>query len=74
MSFQGKLAPAVFAGASFLCAAVTLCVLGFMVVLSLPVLKSGMSWQILTGAWSPDHGTFGILSMVAGTFFPTDRA
>ncbi len=45
-----------------------------MVVLSLPVLKSGMSWQILTGAWSPDHGKFGILSMVVGTFFPTDRA
>ena len=40
-----------------------------MVVLSLPVFKSGMIWQILTGSWSPDHGKFGILSMIVGTFY-----
>ena len=69
MSLKDTCAPAVFAGASFLCAAVTLCVLGFMVSLSLPVLKSGMLWKILTDSWSPDHGRFGIFAMVAGTFY-----
>jgi phosphate transport system permease protein len=69
MSFKDKCAPAVFAGASFLCAAVTLCVLMFMVSLSLPVLKSGMLWKILTDSWSPDHDRFGILAMIAGTFY-----
>lgn len=69
MSLTDKCAPAIFAGASFLCAAVTLCVLGFMVSLSLPVLKSGMFWKILTDSWSPDHGRFGILAMIAGTFY-----
>ncbi len=69
MPLKEKLAPAVFAGASFLCAAATFCVLGFMVILSLPVLQSGMIWEILTQSWSPDHGKFGILPMIAGTFY-----
>ncbi len=58
-----------FAGAAFLCAAVTLCVLGFMILLSMPVIKSGMIWNILTAPWSPDHGQFGILSMMVGTCY-----
>jgi len=69
MWLTDKCAPAVFAGASFLCAAVTLCVLGFMVMLSLPVLESGMLGKILTDPWSPDHGRFGIPAMIAGTFY-----
>jgi phosphate transport system permease protein len=58
-----------FAGASFLCAAVTLCVLGFMILLSMPVLNSGMLSNILTDPWSPDHGQFGIVSMMVGTCY-----
>lgn len=60
---------ALFAGASFLCAGVTLCVLGFMVLLSMPVLESGMLWHILADPWSPDHGQFGILAMMVGTCY-----
>jgi phosphate transport system permease protein len=69
MTFKERLIQALFAGASFLCAGVTLCVLGFMILLSMPVIKSGLIWEILTGPWSPDHGQFGILSMMVGTFY-----
>ncbi|MCW8800623.1 MAG: ABC transporter permease subunit [Desulfobacter sp.] len=40
-----------------------------MILLSMPVLKSGMLLQILTDPWSPDHGRFGILSMIVGTCY-----
>jgi len=59
----------VFAGAALLCALATLSVLGFMIWLSLPVLRSGLLLQILTDPWSPDHGQFGIVSMVVGTLY-----
>jgi phosphate transport system permease protein len=59
----------VFSGAALLCALATLSVLGFMIWLSLPVLKSGMLWQILTDPWSPDQGRFGIAAMVVGTLY-----
>ncbi len=69
MAFRERIVRILFAGASFLCAGVTLGVLGFMILLSIPVLKSGMLWHILTNPWSPDHGQFGILSMMVGTFY-----
>jgi len=69
MPFKEKITQTVFACASFLSAATTLCVLGFMILLSMPVLKSGMLWDILTDPWSPDHGQFGILSMMVGTCY-----
>jgi phosphate transport system permease protein len=69
MISREKTAQILFAGASYLCAAVTLSVLGFMILLSMPVLKSGMLWPILTDPWSPDHGQFGILSMMVGTCY-----
>lgn len=64
-----RIPQALLACAAFLSAAVTLCVLGFMILLSMPVLKSGMLLQILTDPWSPDHGQFGILSMIVGTCY-----
>lgn len=60
---------ALFAGSAFICAAATIGVLGFMILLSMPVVKSGMLWNILTDPWSPDHGQFGILSMMVGTCY-----
>lgn len=69
MRVKEQIAQTIFAGASFLCALVTLCVLGFMILLSMPVLESGMLWDILTDPWSPDHGQFGILSMMVGTCY-----
>lgn len=58
-----------FTFASFLSAAITISVLGFMILLSLPILKTGMLWEILTAPWSPDHGQFGILAMIIGTIY-----
>ena len=67
MRFKDTIAKLVFSGASVFSAAVTLAVIGFMVVLSLPVLKRAGLFDVLTAPWSPDHGQFGILSMIAGT-------
>ncbi len=69
MRFREKTAHTFFAGASFLSAAITLLVLGFMILLSLPMLENKMLWDILSDPWSPDHGQFGILSMIIGTFY-----
>lgn len=69
MLLKEKIARALFTAASLLCAVTTLCVLGFMVLLSMPVLESGMLWDILTDPWAPDHGQFGILSMMVGTCY-----
>ncbi len=59
----------IFSGAAVVGAAGTLCVLGFMILLSLPILKTGLLWTILTDPWSPDHGQFGILAMIVGTVY-----
>jgi phosphate transport system permease protein len=67
MRFKEKFARSLFFGASVLSAAVTLSVLGFMIVLSLPVLKKAVLLDVLTAPWSPDHGQFGISSMIVGT-------
>ncbi|MCG8617237.1 MAG: ABC transporter permease subunit [Desulfobacterales bacterium] len=69
MDIRGTIARTLFAGAAFLSALVTLGVLGFMILLSMPVLESGMLVEILTDPWSPDHGQFGILSMIVGTCY-----
>jgi len=69
MGAKEKITLVLFTFASFLAAAVTLCVLGFMILLSMPVLEGGMIWNILTDPWSPDHGQFGILSMMVGTVY-----
>ena len=69
MRHKEKIARVAFSGAAILTATVTLAVLGFMILLSMPVLKTGMLWEILTGPWSPDHGQFGILAMIVGTFY-----
>lgn len=69
MRLKERITLSLFTCASFLGAAATICVLGFMILLSMPVLKSGILWNILTDPWSPDHGQFGILSMMVGTFY-----
>ncbi len=69
MRCKERITQTLFACAAFLCAAVTICVFGFMILLSMPVMKSGMLWHILTAPWAPDHGQFGILSMMVGTCY-----
>ncbi|CCK79204.1 PstC family ABC transporter permease [Desulfobacula toluolica] len=69
MRCKDTIAGFVFSGASVFSAAVTLAVLGFMIVLSLPVLKNAVFFDVLTAPWSPDHGQFGILPMIVGTLY-----
>ncbi len=69
MGGRDGIARILFFSASLLSASAGLAVLGFMVVLGLPVMESGMLWPILTDPWSPDHGQFGILAMVVGTIY-----
>lgn len=69
MGSREEIAQILFAGAALLSALVPLGVFGFMILLSMPVLESGMLWKILTDPWSPDHGQFGILSMMVGTCY-----
>ncbi|WP_457553318.1 PstC family ABC transporter permease [Desulfobacula sp.] len=69
MRYKENIARIIFSGASILSAVATLSVLGFMILLSLPVLKNGLLWNILTDPWSPDHRQFGILAMIVGTFY-----
>jgi len=57
----------VFFAASILSAGITLFILGFMIVLALPILKQGMFFDILTGPWAPDHELFGLGPMMIGT-------
>lgn len=69
MRHNENIARIIFSSASILTASLTLAVLGFMILLSMPVLKTGMLWKILTAPWEPDHGQFGILAMIVGTFY-----
>ncbi|WDP93167.1 MAG: ABC transporter permease subunit [Desulfobacter sp.] len=69
MAGRIKPAPAVFAGAAVLSAGVTLAVMGFMLSLSLPVIRSGQLWSILSGPWAPGSGQFGITAMIVGTVY-----
>jgi phosphate transport system permease protein len=60
-----------FEGGFFLAAvasgAATLLIFGFMLVLGLPLLRSGLFVDLLTGAWNPAVRAYGIFPMVAGT-------
>jgi len=47
--------------------AATLLIFGFMLVLGFPLLRSGLFVDLLTGAWAPAAGVYGIFPMVAGT-------
>lgn len=58
-----------FFSAGLTCALAGLMVLGFMVVLGFPLIRSGMLWEILTDPWSPDHGQFGILAMAVSSVY-----
>jgi len=48
-------------------AALTILILGFMVVLGLPLLKGGLFFDLLAQPWSPRQELYGIYPMVMGT-------
>ena len=45
----------------------TVSIFVFMVILGLPILTAGHFSELLTGPWSPDHGVYGIRSMIVGS-------
>lgn len=48
-------------------ASLTLLILGFMVVLGLPLLEGGLFFDLLSQPWSPREGLYGIYPMIVGT-------
>jgi phosphate transport system permease protein len=56
-----------FLSAAWLSAACTLMVFGFMAVLGYPILREGLLSNMLSGSWSPIHGSYGIQPMIFGT-------
>lgn len=67
MGARDRILRSAFLGAAVVSSLTTLAVFCFVAFLSLPVMKNGMLWEILTGPWSPDHGRFGIFPMIMGT-------
>ncbi|MCK5096591.1 MAG: ABC transporter permease subunit [Desulfobacteraceae bacterium] len=67
MYVKEKISIIAFYGASILCAAITLLILGFMIVLSFPIFSEGLFFNMLTKPWSPDQGLFGLGPMIIGT-------
>ena len=45
----------------------TIFILGFMVILGLPLMKGGLFFDLFTEPWSPHQGLYGIYPMVLGT-------
>lgn len=56
-----------FLAAAVLSTLITVYVLGFMIYLSLPVIRTTNLAHILTSPWSPGQGLFGIFPMIIGT-------
>ncbi len=67
MDAKETILKSIFFAASILSAGITLVILGFMIILTLPILKQGLFFVMLTGPWSPDHGLFGLGPMIVGT-------
>ncbi len=69
MNFKNQMAGKLFFWAAAATCIVTIAVLGFMAILSLPVITKGFFLDLLTGSWAPYYGRFGILPMIAGSFY-----
>jgi phosphate transport system permease protein len=62
-----KLVEKLFLFSASVSALFTILILGFMVILGLPLLKGGLFFDLLTQPWSPHQGLYGIYPMVLGT-------
>ncbi len=67
-SYKEKIIKFIFLTSSILSASIVVFILGFMIILAFPVFINGLFFDMLSMPWSPDHGMFGILPMIAGTF------
>ncbi len=69
MPSKEVLAKSIFLCAAISSAAIILAILGFMVVLGVPLFRDSPFFAIWTGSWAPLRGTYGIWAMIAGTFW-----
>jgi phosphate transport system permease protein len=69
MNYRNKAAEGLFFWAALASCIATIAVLGFMGILSLPLVTKGFFPDLLTGSWAPYYGHFGILPMIAGSFY-----
>jgi len=69
--FREKLLEGGFFFAAVASGAATLLIFGFMLVLGLPLLRSGQFIDLMWGAWAPAVGAYGIFPMIAGTLSPS---
>jgi phosphate transport system permease protein len=66
-AFKEKFLESGFFLAAVASTAATLLIFGFMLVLGFPLLRNGLFMDLLTGAWAPAVGAYGIFPMLAGT-------
>ncbi len=69
MPSKEVLAKSIFLCAAISSAAIILAILGFMVVLGVPLFRDSPFFAIWTGSWAPLRGAYGIWAMIAGTFW-----
>jgi len=64
---SGKLIEKSFVVAAVFCAALTILVFVFMMIMSLPLFKGGLFFSLIKSPWNPEKGVFGIYPMLIGT-------
>ncbi|MGA1825072.1 MAG: phosphate ABC transporter permease subunit PstC [bacterium] len=64
-----KIAETIFAVSAIVCGLITVVIFGFMILPGIPLFREGHFLKLLTGAWIPHHGSYGIYPMIMGTLY-----
>lgn len=66
-SMKETIAERAFLLSAIVSSSITLIIFGFMLFMALPLLNGGKILRILSSAWSPGNGSYGIFPMIVGT-------
>jgi phosphate transport system permease protein len=66
-SMKETIAERAFLLSAIVSGSITLVIFGFMLFMALPLLSGGKILRILSGAWSPGNGSYGIFPMIVST-------
>ncbi|OPY76342.1 MAG: Phosphate transport system permease protein PstC [Syntrophorhabdus sp. PtaU1.Bin058] len=66
-SMKETIAERTFLLSAIVSSSITLIIFGFMLFMALPLLSGGKILRILSSAWSPGNGSYGIFPMIVGT-------
>jgi len=66
-SMKETIAERAFLLSAIVSGSITLIIFGFMLFMALPLLSGGKILRILSGAWSPGNGSYGIFPMIVST-------